>query len=76
MILDPNHREAGEPVVTLALSLAQAEAVQGALSDMLCWVRGWSAAASEEARGNAPIGTETLRELNIAMKRAIERIEK
>lgn len=73
MILDPEFREVGETVVAIWLSKSQAEAVQGALSDVLLWVRGWRAAAGKKALDNDPIGTDTLRELNLVLKRAIEK---
>ena len=76
MIIDPRFREVDEPVVNVQMSLSQANAVQGALSDVLCWIRGWRAGASKSQLSNDPIGTETLRELNIKMKREIERVEK
>ena len=72
MSLDASSRDSSEPVVTLEFGLTQAEAVQGALFDVLCWIRGWRAGASEQALGNDPIGTETLRDLNFVLKRAIE----
>ena len=75
-IINPDFREVDEPIVTIPMSLRQAEAVQGALSDVLCWFRGWMAAASETARDSSPLGVDQLRELNIAVKRAIERATK
>lgn len=76
MIIDPEFREVDEPIVTIAMSRRQAEAVQGAIADILCWCRGFMAGKGDDAERYAPIGIDTLREMNSAMKRAIEQSEK
>jgi hypothetical protein len=75
MIIDPDFRKVGEPVVTLQLSLSQAESVSSGLSDYLCWARGFMAAKGEDFRFE-PLGVETTRELNIALKRAMREAER
>lgn len=74
MIIDPDFREVGEPVVTLRMSLSQAEAVTGGMSDLLCWASGFMAAKGEDFRFD-PMGTHQIRELNIALKRAMREAE-
>lgn len=71
MIIDPDFREVDEPVVTLLMSKTQAEYVQNGLSDLLCWSNGFMAAKGEDFRFD-PMGTHQIRELNIALKKAIE----
>lgn len=74
MIIDPDCREVGEPIVTLEMSKSQAEYVSAGLSDILCWCNGFMAAKGEDYRYD-PMGTMQIRELNIALKKAIERTE-
>lgn len=62
-----------DPVVELELRRPEAEEIQGALSDVLCWIRGWRAAASEDALANDPLGVETLRDFNRKLKVAIDK---
>lgn len=77
MILDADFSEVDEPVVTLRMSKAQAEWVSAGLSDFLCWSTGFNAALSpSEDHDRRPMGVSHMRELNIALKRAIERAEK
>lgn len=74
MIIDPDFAEVGEPIVTLRMSMTQAEAATAGMSDLLCWARGFRAALGDDT-DRAPMGTEMIREMNIALKRAIERAE-
>jgi hypothetical protein len=77
MVIDPDFREVDEPVVTLAMSKTQAEWVSHGLSDQLCWCNGFNAALSPaDDHDRRPMGISQMRELNIALKRAIERAEK
>lgn len=75
MIIDPDFREVGEPVVTLQMSLSQAEALSSGMSDLLCWANGFMAAKGEDF-SFYPMGTHQIRELNIALKSAMARAEK
>jgi hypothetical protein len=76
MIIDPDMREDGEPVVTLEMSVRQAEWLSSGLSDLLCWARGFNAALPPDEHDRSPMGISQTREMNIALKRAIERAEK
>ena len=58
--------------VVLTISNEQAEDFSAALSDILCWTRGFLAGLGENS-SNAPIGVEELRSLNIILKAAISR---
>ena len=71
MILDPDCREVGEPIVTIRMSKSQAEYVSSGMSDLLCWANGFMAAQGEDFRYD-PMGTNQIRELNIKLKKAIE----
>lgn len=48
------------------------ESLQSGLSDLLCWLRGYQAAAKKSARTHSPMGIEAARELNIALRRGME----
>ena len=43
-----------------------------ALADVLCWARGFMAGLGEDRQEHAPIGIETLRDLNIKFKRRLD----
>jgi hypothetical protein len=72
MIIDPQFREVDEPIVTLAMSKSQAEQVRDGLADLLCWHRGFAAANANRCDDFSPMGVDVARELNIALKKAIE----
>jgi hypothetical protein len=72
MIIDPERRAAGEPVVTLTMSMSQAESVSESISDLLCWRNGFMAAKGEDFRFE-PMGIESIRELRIALKSAMRK---
>lgn len=76
MIIDPDIREVDEPVITIEMSMRQAEWVSNGLSDLLCWAQGFNAALSQDDHDRSPMGVSQAREMNIALKRAIERAEK
>jgi hypothetical protein len=77
MNLDPDFREIDEPVVTISMGKRAAEWVSAGLSDQLCWCNGFNAALNpSEDHDRRPMGMSQMRELNIALKRAIERAEK
>lgn len=72
MNLDPDSREVGEPVVTLEFGESQAKQLSSAMSDLLCWARGFKAALNlSEEQDRVPMGIEEIRELNIKLKKAI-----
>lgn len=71
MIVDPAMAEIGEPIVTLRMTKGQAEQVSHALSDILCWAAGFIAARPDDTARH-PGGLGETRELNIALKRAID----
>lgn len=75
MIIDPDFRGVGEPVVTLHLSETHAEMVSDAMSDLLCWSNGFMAAKGEDFCFS-PMGVETIREFRIALKSAIRKASK
>ncbi|MEN0115390.1 MAG: hypothetical protein AAGD15_01600 [Agrobacterium cavarae] len=72
MIIDADYAEVGEPIVTLRMSKSQAEYVSSGISDILCWCNGFMAARGEDFRYD-PMGTNQIREFNIALKKALER---
>jgi hypothetical protein len=72
MIIDTCLREVDEPIVTVEMTLRQAEQVRDGLADLLCWHRGFAAANSNRCDDFSPMGVDVARELNIALKRAIE----
>lgn len=69
-------RHAQEPAITLSFSKEAAQRLQAGLSDLLCWCRGFTAASSVMSFGDSPLGVEECRDLNIALKRAIDSAEK
>ena len=60
--------------VTIRLSVRDAEKFSHALSDILCWCRGFRAGLGENL-SNEPIGDNTLRDLNIKLKDALTEVE-
>lgn len=74
MILDADYSEIDEPVVTLRMTKKQAEWACAGLSDLLCWARGFNAALRPDDQERAPMGVSEIRELNIALKKALEEI--
>ena len=75
MIIDADYGEIGEPIVTVRMTKRQAEWAQHGLSDIACWVRGFTAALGPDETDRAPLGLSEIRELNIALKKALERAE-
>lgn len=72
MIIDADYAEVGEPIVTLRMTKRQAEWAQSGLSDIACWARGFNAALKDGEGDRAPMGITEIRELNIALKKALE----
>lgn len=76
MIIDPDFREVGEPVVSVEMGMSQAEDLSLRISDLLCWCAGFNAALGADDHDRRPMGVEAIRELNIALKRAMRKAEK
>ncbi|NTS31388.1 hypothetical protein HQ945_08995 [Phyllobacterium sp. BT25] len=73
MIIDPDFQDGSETIVTVPMTLNQAEQLQGELSDLACWARGYNAALGNDDYDRRPMGTEGVTALNIALKRAIRK---
>lgn len=70
---------AGEPdetMITIHLPKRKAESLSLGLSDLLCWTQGFNAALTELDSRSGPMGTESARELNIALKDALSRADR
>lgn len=65
-----------EQPVAVAFSREQAERLQQGLADLLCWCRGYIAATVDDFGQTGPIGVQACRDLNIALKRAIDDAER
>jgi hypothetical protein len=76
IIRDPMFAEVGTPNIAIIMIKSEAEEVSHALSDLLCWLRGWHAAATDAALHNGPYGVEAARELNILLKSALREAER
>lgn len=63
-------------MIEIKIDVETAKALSHGLSDVLCWLRGWKANASEDQLSSAPFGEEELRSLNILLKQAIGKSEK
>lgn len=61
--------------VVIILTKEKADEIQSGLSDIACWARGFNAALSHDDRDRAPMGIEAIREINIALKKALEAAE-
>lgn len=72
MIIDPRAAAPGEPVVILSMSKSQAEWVRDGLADVACWISGFKAGIGPDRASEAPMGHDEVRELNIALRKAIE----
>lgn len=58
--------------VTLTLGRDEAEGISYGLSDLLCWCRGFAAAKGDDTE-HVPMGMDQAREINIKIKRALDR---
>lgn len=76
VIIDPDFAEIDEPIVTLRMTKTQAESLTFSISDFLCWAAGFNAALGADDHDRRPMGVGHIRELNIALKSAIDRAEK
>ncbi|BAQ44360.1 hypothetical protein [Methylobacterium aquaticum] len=61
----------GGPWVNVPIELAQARALSEGLADLLCWLRGYSA-ASDPLRGDGPLGVDEARSVRILLRSAIQ----
>ncbi|WP_164901720.1 hypothetical protein [Neorhizobium lilium] len=75
MILNADYGEPTDPVVTIRMTKRQAEWASAGLADMACWVRGFNAALKDGESDRSPLGLSEIRELNIALKKALEASE-
>ena len=57
------------PTIDLRYGVEDAVALSHALSDVLCWIRGFNA----KGEGEGPTGVEVLRTVNIHLKRRLSR---
>jgi hypothetical protein len=63
--------------VTINLSYDKAESISNGLSDILCWVDGFIAGrAGTDLSGSGPMGVERARDMNIALKWALDETDK
>lgn len=69
--LDPDGKKVGDPIVTVEMPLSGAKALSEAMSDLLCWSRGFIAAIPDDV-GRHPMGIEELREFRIHLNKQIE----
>lgn len=70
MIIDATKGQG--PIVTITMTKEQAEWVRDGLADVACWISGFKAGLGPDRQHEAPLGHDEVRELNIALKRAIE----
>jgi hypothetical protein len=75
MIIDADHGDANEPIVTLRMTKKQAEWLRDGAADISCWISGFKAGLGPDRQSDAPLGHEEVRELNIALRKAIEAAE-
>jgi hypothetical protein len=61
---------AQEAPLTFVLKRGEAEEFSHALSDMLCWARGFMAGRPDDPSSH-PLGTEEIRQLNILFKKKL-----
>lgn len=61
----------GAGVVAIRIPVAHAADLQNSLSDFLCWARGYRAALQPDDYDRLPMGVEEIREINIALKKAL-----
>jgi len=64
-----------QTMVSLHMTLEEAERLSNGLSDILCWSSGFCAALGELDSDRRPMGVETTRDLNIELKRAMNAAE-
>jgi hypothetical protein len=60
-------------VVTLELTLAEAERFRDSMADVICWSRGFHAGLGPDRRDEGPMNVNDLSDLNIKIKHAIEK---
>lgn len=60
-------------IVTLEMTLAEAERLRDNMADVICWSRGFYAGLGPDRRDEGPISIDDLSEFNIKIKYAIEK---
>lgn len=73
---DPDFREVGEPLLAVRLTTAVATSVDAALSDFLCWARGFKAALGPDDFDRMPMGIEAIRRIRETLNKAQRAAEK
>lgn len=69
--LDPATKKVGDPIVTVEMPLSGAKALSEAISDLLCWSRGFIAAIPDDVSRH-PMGIEEIREFRIRLNNEIK----
>lgn len=64
--------------VAITLPYDKAESISNGLSDILCWIDGFTAgrAGTDHAGASGPMGVERARDMNIALKWALDETDK
>lgn len=62
-----------DAIVTLEMTLAQAENYRDSMADVICWSRGFHAGLGPERRSEGPMNVDVISDLNIKLKCAIEK---
>lgn len=66
--------ESGEEPIAVLAAKSDFDQLSHGLSDLLCWVRGFTAALPDDP-GRHPIGIEAVRSLNIKIKEALNSVK-
>ena len=72
MLIDDSRARPDERVITIQMTFAKAKRIQGLLADAACWMSGYKSALGADETSRSPIGHEGIREMNIALKNAME----
>jgi hypothetical protein len=60
-------------VVTIELTMAEAERFRDGMADVICWSRGFNAGLGPDRRDEGPMSINDLSDLNLKIKSAIEK---
>lgn len=60
-------------VVTIELTMAEAERFRDGMADVICWSRGFHAGLGPDRRDEGPMSINDLSDLNLKIKSAIEK---
>lgn len=60
-------------IVTLEMTVEQAERFRDSMADVICWSRGFHAGLGPDRRSEGPMNIDDLSDLNIKLKSAIEK---